>query len=337
MVNNAVYEGGVRIASPATLAETFETLAAHPNALAWIGLYRPESTLLAELAEEFALHELAVEDAVVAHQRPKVERYGDTLFLVLRAARYSDTDERVAFGELHVFGGANFIITVRHSEAPDLSLVRARMEATPALMAGGAEAILYAIVDAVVDEYKPVVDGLANDIDEIETQVFDGDPAVSRRIYELNREVIEFERAVAPLVGILDEFSRGFADGHVDVDLRPILRDIADHVLQDRERVEEFRGLLRDILAVNTSLQAQRQNEEAQRLSAASNTQAEQARRISGWAAILFAPSLVGSIYGMNFAFMPELDQVWGYPAALALMAGSSITLYVIFKRRGWL
>jgi magnesium transporter len=337
VVNNAVYVDGERIATPATLAETFALLATRPTALAWIGLYRPESSLLVELAEEFDLHELAIEDAVVAHQRPKLERYGDTMFMVLRAAHYDDEDERVDFGELHVFAGTNFVITVRHSEGPDLSIVRRHMESTPDAMHGGTEAVLYAIIDAVVDGYKPVVEGLANDIDEIETQVFDGDPKVSRRIYELNREVIEFQRAVVPLNAMLDQFSAGFADGHVDDHLEPVLRDIADHVTQSTEKIDEFRVLLRDILAVNTSLVGQRQNEEAQRLSEASNAQADQTRRISGWAAILFAPSLIGSIYGMNFDFMPELHQTWGYPAALGAMAASSVVLYVVFKRRGWL
>jgi len=337
VVNNAVYLGGTRVASPETLAETFALLAKKPGSLAWIGLYRPESSLLVELAEEFGLHELAVEDAVVAHQRPKLERYGDTMFMVLRAAHYDDDDEQVLFGELHVFAGANFVITVRHSEGPDLSIVRKHMEATPDAMEGGTEAVLYAIVDAVVDGYKPVIEGLANDIDEIETQVFDGDPKVSRRIYELNREVIEFQRAVAPLNAMLVQFSDGFADGHVDDYLEPVLRDIADHVTQATEKIEEFRTLLRDILAVNTSLVGQRQNEEAQRLSEANNDQANQTRRISGWAAILFAPSLIGSIYGMNFDFMPELHQTWGYPAALGAMGASSLILYIVFKRRGWL
>jgi magnesium transporter len=337
VVNNAVYVDGERIATPGTLAETFALLAKQPTALAWIGLYRPETALLVELAEEFTLHELAVEDAVVAHQRPKLERYGDTMFMVLRAANYDDDDERVLFGELHVFAGANFVITVRHSEGPDLSIVRQHMEATPDAMHGGTEAVLYAIIDAVVDGYKPVIEGLANDIDEIETQVFDGDPKVSRRIYELSREVIEFQRAVTPLNAMLDQFEAGFADGHVDDHLQPVLRDIADHVIQATEKIEEFRVLLRDILAVNTSLVGQRQNDEAQRLSEANNTQAEQTRRISGWAAILFAPSLIGSIYGMNFDFMPELHQPWGYPAALGAMAASSVILYIVFKKRGWL
>lgn len=337
VVNNAVYAGTQRIATPDTLAETFALLHREPGSFAWIGLYRPESTLLAELAREFGLHDLAVEDAVIAHQRPKLERYGETLFMVLKAAHYDDADERVQFGELHVFAGANFVITVRHSEGPDLSIVRRQMEATPEAMHGGTEAVLYAIVDAVVDGYKPVVEGLANDIDEIETQVFDGDPRVSRRIYELTREVIQFQRAVLPLGGMLDQFSEGFHDGHVDDELRPVLRDIADHATQATERIDEFRVLLRDILATNTSLVGQRQNEEAQRLSQASNAQADQTRRISGWAAILFAPSLIGSIYGMNFDVMPELHQPWGYPAALGAMLASSVALYVVFKRKGWL
>jgi magnesium transporter len=337
LVNNAVYVDGKRIDSPSSLQGTFQALDTHPGALAWIGLYRPAREMLDQLADEFGLHELAIEDAVVAHQRPKVERYGETLFMVLRAAHYDDAHERVDFGELHIFGGANFVITVRHSESPDLALVRQRMETTPGALDEGAEAVLYAILDAVVDGYKPVVDGIANDIDEIETQVFDGDPKVSRRVYELSREVIEFERAVTPLVGIIDTLSEGFADGYVGDKLQQYLRDVADHVVQAKERIEEFRLLLRDILAVNTSLVGQRQSEEAQRLSAANNTQADQTRKISGWAAILFAPSLIGSIYGMNFKFMPELDQPWGYPFALGLMAASSLVLFIVFKKRGWL
>jgi len=337
VVNNVVYVDGKRVDSPPSLQGTFATLAKHKDALAWIGLYRPAPATLAELAAEFGLHELAVEDAVTAHQRPKIERYGDTLFMVLKAALYDDDEERVDFGELHVFSGSNFVITVRHSEAPDLSLVRKRMEDTPDAMKEGAEAVLYAILDAVVDGYKPVVEGIANDIDEIETQVFDDDPKESLRVYELNREVIEFERAVVPLVGIIDTLSEGFADGYVGDELQQYLRDVADHVVQAKERIEEFRLLLRDILVVHSSLVGQRQNEESARLSAASNRQAEQARKISGWAAILFAPSLIGSIYGMNFKYMPELTWHWGYFGALGLMLALAVGLYIAFKKRGWL
>ena len=337
LINNSVYDKGVRIAQPATLAGTFKTLDKHPHAIAWIGLYRPTGEELSALAEEFDLHELAIEDAVLAHQRPKIERYGETLFTVLKAAQYVDETETVEFGELHIFSGTNFVITVRHSESPDLSIVRKRMEDTPGSMDEGTEAILYAILDAVVDSYRPVVDGVANDIDEIETQVFDGDASVSRRIYELNREVIEFERAVTPLVGIIDTLSSGFADGFVGDKLQQYLRDVADHVVQTKERIEEFRVLLRDILAVNTSLVGQRQSEESRNLSEASNRQAIETRKISGWAAILFTPTLIAGIYGMNFKFMPELSWQFGYPFAIGLMLLSGIILYIIFKRRGWL
>ncbi len=337
IVDNAVYEGGKRVASPDSLQVTFETLAARPKAMAWIGLYRPSEDQLDALATKFGLHHLSIEDAVHAHQRPKVERYGDTLFMVLRAAGYVDEDERVEFGELHVFAGENFLITVRHAETPDLADVRQRMEDAPDALRLGTEAVLYAILDAVVDGYKPVVKGLANDIDEIETQVFDGDPSVSRRIYELTREVIEFERTVSPLVGIIQSLSEGIFDGHVEPELTSYLRDVLDHVVVAKEQIEEFRVLLRDILAVNATLVGERQNEEAARLSQTNLRQAEETRRISGWAAILFAPSLIGSIYGMNFDHMPELQWEFGYPAALLAMVASSVVLYIVFKRRGWL
>jgi magnesium transporter len=337
LVNNAVYEDGVRIESPTTLAGTFATLDAHPNAIAWIGLYRPNAEELSALAAEFNLHELAIEDAVLAHQRPKIDHYGDTLFTVLKAAHYVDETETVEFGELHIFSGANFVITVRHAESPDLAVVRKRMEETPGSMEEGTEAILYAILDAVVDGYKPVVDGVANDIDEIETQVFDGDAQVSRRIYELNREVIEFDRAVTPLIQIIDTLSSGFADGYVGETLQQYLRDVADHVVQTKERIEEFRLLLRDILAVNTSLVGQRQSEESRNLSEASNRQAIETRKISGWAAILFAPTLIAGIYGMNFKVMPELKWMLGYPFALSLMVVASLILYIVFKRKSWI
>jgi magnesium transporter len=337
VINNAVYQDGARIASPASLHETFDVLERNPKALAWIGLYRPDAEELDDLKQEFGLHELAIEDAALGHQRPKLERYGETVFMVLKAAHYDDAKEEVEFGELHLFAGANFIVTVRHSEGPDLSVVRRRMEKSPDALKEGTEAVLYGILDAVVDGYGPVVAGLANDIDEIETQVFDGDPKVSRRIYELNREVIEFERAVSPLTAIIQTLASGFADGYVGEVLEQYLRDVADHVTQVKEHIEEFRVLLRDILAVNTSLVGQRQAEESRALSEASNKQAVESRRIAGWAAILFAPSLVAGIYGMNFHNMPELSWIFGYPMALGIMVVFMLVLYIVFKRRGWL
>lgn len=203
VVEAALYQDGVRVSSPATLADTFRELREAPAYMAWIGLARPTEAELLSLAAEFDLHPLAVEDAMEAHQRPKLERYGDTLFVVLRAARYLDASEEVDFAELHVFVGPDFVITVRHGAAPDLSAVRRRMEETPELLKLGPEAVLYAILDAVVDGYVPVVAGVQNDVDEIETEVFRGDPEVSRRIYELSREMVEFQRATRPLVGML--------------------------------------------------------------------------------------------------------------------------------------
>jgi magnesium transporter len=337
VIDNAVYRDGKRIDSPATLAETVERLRAGRGDLAWIGLYRPAESQLLSLAEEFGLHELAVEDAIVAHQRPKLERYGDILFVVLRAARYLDEAEEVDSGELHIFVGGNFILTVRHSEAPDLAAVRHRMESDPDLLRRGTEAVLYAILDAVVDGYAPVVAGLQNDIDEIESQVFGGDPKVSRRIYELSGEVIEFQRATHPLLGMLRALIAGFDKYGTDEELQRYLRDVADHATTVVERVDGFRQMLQDILTVNATLVNQQQNEEMKSLTEASYAQNEEVKKVSAWAAILFAPTLIGTVYGMNFRHMPELHWAFGYPFAIALMLVTSGTLFAIFKRRGWL
>jgi len=337
MVDSAIYGGGQRVDSPTSLPATYRALESHDATMAWIGLYRPTAAELDSLAREFGLHELAIEDANEAHQRPKLERYGDTLFVVLRAARYLDDVEEVEFGELHLFIGPAFVVTVRHSESPDLAAVRRRLEADPDLLALGTEAVLYAILDAVVDGYAPVVAGLENDIDEIESEVFLGEPHVSRRIYELSREVVEFQRAVHPLSGILAGLSAGFAKYAVEEELQRYLRDVADHVTHITERIEGFRTALREILTVNATLVAQRQNEEMKSLSEASNAQNEEVKKISAWAAILFAPTLVGTVYGMNFDHMPELHWVQGYPLALTLMGLVSVVLYGIFRRRRWI
>lgn len=197
VIDNAIYRDGTRVATPASLDETFERRAEH-GGFAWIGLYRPTDAELDALAEEFGLHQLAVEDTRKGHQRAKLERYGDTLFVVLRPARYLDAEEEVEFGELHVFIGPDFAITIRHAESPNLARVRHRLESSPELLAKGPEAVLYAVLDEVVDEYAPVDLGLENDIDEIEEQLFSGDPVVTRRIYDLASEVMEFQRATRP-------------------------------------------------------------------------------------------------------------------------------------------
>lgn len=337
LVAAGIYSEGRKISAPDSLGEAFETLRATPGAFAWIGLYRPDENEVGAVAQEFGLHALAVEDAVHAHQRPKMERYDDVLFVVLRAADYVDETERLIFGELHVFLGPNFIVTLRHSEAPQLTGVRTRMEENPQLLSLGPHAVLYAIIDAVVDEYQPVVLGLSNDIDEIEEEVFEGDATVSRRIYELSREVIAFERAEQPLLDVVRRLELGSDKYGVAPELQRGLRDVADHLVHVDEKVAAFRQLLRDILTVNGTLVAQRQNDEIARMTETSLQQGEVVKRISAWAAILFGPTVITGIYGMNFDIMPELHWTFGYPFALGLVVLSAVTLFVLFKRKTWL
>jgi len=338
LVDAGIYRRGRREHTPRSLAEAGRALAERPDgAMVWAGLYQPSAAELEAAAAEFGLHRLAVEDAIVAHQRPKIERYDDTAFVVLRPARYLDAAEQVELGELHLFVGPDFVLTVRHGLAPDLAAVRRRMEAEPELLGHGTSAVLYAVLDAVVDGYGPVVDGVQHDIDEIETQVFGGDPKVSRRTYQLSREVIELQRATAPLLGMLEEVARGLTEEGADQELHRHVRDVADHATTIAERVGGFRQMISDILTVNATLVTREQNEEMKNLTEASYAQSEQTKKISSWAAILFAPTLVGTVYGMNFDAMPELHWSFGYPMALALMAVVCLALYLVFKRKDWL
>jgi magnesium transporter len=305
--------------------------------MGWIGLYRPDPLEMESVAEEFGIHRLAVDDTISAHQRPKLERYGEVLFTVLRSARYRDDVERVEFGELHVFTGKDFVVTVRHAESPDLGLVRKRLETSPELLKLGPEAVLYAILDQVVDEYQPVIDGLQGDIDEIEDQVFGADPEVSRRIYQLLREVVGFIRATQSLPGMIADLRSGFEKYGVELELQRYLRDVADHIERVVDQAAGFKVLLINLIGVNATMVGQRQNEETRRLSELSLRQNEEVKRISSWAAILFAPTLVGTVYGMNFTHMPELHWRVGYPFAVLLMLLVGGVLYAAFKRRGWL
>jgi magnesium transporter len=265
LIDNAVYVDGHRTGVPVSLTDTYETMRENAG-MAWIGLYRPSPEEVHSIAEEFSLHPLAVEDALSGHQRAKLERYGETLFVVLRPARYLDATEVVEFGELHIFVGKDFVVTIRHAESPSLATVRRRLEATPELLAMGPEAVLYAILDEVVDEYGPVIAGLENDIDEIEDQIFAGDEAVSRRIYELSREVINFQRATRPLVGMVEALHRGSDKYAVDIELQRSLRDVLDHTLRIVERADSFRAILENALSLNATLVAQRQNDEVRRM-----------------------------------------------------------------------
>ena len=326
IVDRAIYRDGVRAAEPRDLT-AMRQVCRDGGGIAWIGLYQPTSEEFDDIADVFDLHALAVEDAIGAHQRPKLERYGEILFCVLRPARYIEESESVEFGEIHVFAGPNFVITVRHSQATELAHVRKGLEARPDLLKGGPFVILHAIMDRVVDDYAPVVAGLQNDIDEIEDDVFDGSPSASRRIYELSREVIEFQRATKPLGPMLE---RLLGDPKVNEEEAKYLRDVHDHALRVQEQVTSFRQLLQNILSVNLTL-------ETKALTEVSNAQNEEVKKISAWAAILFAPSIVGTIYGMNFDNMPELNWQYGYVFALGLMLTAGVALYAMFKRLKWI
>jgi magnesium transporter len=326
IVDSAVYKDGKRIAEPASFAE-LAGAARKGDGVAWLGLHEATEDELTSIAREFDLHELAVEDAVHAHQRPKLEWYGEVMFLVLLPARYVDETETVEFGEIHVFVGPNFVVTIRHGEASELGRLRHSLESRPDLLSRGPMAIVHAVVDRVVDDYVPVVEGVENDVDEIESEVFGGARNVSRRTYELIREVIEFRRAIHPLADILVNLMRNRDLGDEE---KRYLRDVHDHTLRIQEQVDSFHELLRSILSVNLTL-------ETKALSEAGNKQNEEVKKISAWAAILFAPTIVGTVYGMNFDHMPELHWRYGYAMALGMMLTVSVGLYLLFRRRGWI
>jgi magnesium transporter len=324
IVDRAIYRDGRRLAEPLELSGMGE--ACGVDDVAWVALYRPTRQELADVVREFDLPQRPVEDAVRAHQRPKLERYGETVFCVLRAARYLDDAETVEFSELQVFAGPRFVVTVRHGDAPDLPALRRSLEWRPDLLRGGPIAILHAIIERVVDDYRPVLAGVENDIDEIEEAVFGGNAEVSRRVYELSREVIAFQRATRPLAPMLERLMADRADD----DERMHLGDVHDHALRVVEQADALRQLLQNILNVNRTLETKALNE-------TSNAQNEEVKMISAWAAILFAPTLVGSVYGMNFDAIPELHWRFGYAFAILLMLAVAATLYALFKRRGWI
>lgn len=334
IIENAIYVDGHRAYAPLTLQETMETMEAS-GGLAWIGLYRPDERELNEVADELYLHELSVEDALTGSQRPKIERFDDSHYIVLLPARYIDDQEIIEFGELSIFVGKNYVVTVRHAEEFDVSDVRQQLESEPEELAKGPDAIVHALIDRVVDDYFPVVDGLENDVQEIEDQLFSGETNVSRRIYELSREVIQFQNALTPIPPVLSRL--GFElredqdhDSADSIELQRQLRDVNDHALQLLERIRGLRSALENALALASTLVSAQLAEQGVK-------QNEQMKKISSWAAIIFAPQLIGSIYGMNFRNMPELAFPFGYPMAIGMMVLVGFGLYLTFKRNNWL
>jgi magnesium transporter len=324
LVDCGIYRDGARRDDGHLSIEEAATRArADDGGFVWIGLHEPEPGELEELARLFGLHELAVEDAHRAHQRPKIEDYDDGFFIVLRTGHYHHAAEEVHFGEIHVFTGPGYVISVRHGPGSELSTARARLEARPDLLRLGPAAAVWAVVDKVVDDYVPVVEGIDDDIEEVERDVFDDDnPAPTQRIYRLKREVIEFHRAVWPLLTPLDALQRG-AYGGIPEELRRFFRDVQDHARRIDEQVNTERELLTSVLEANLAL--------------VSVTQNEVVKRISAIAAIVAVPTFIASVYGMNFTHMPELDSRAGYPLALGAMALCVLALSIFFRRIRWL
>jgi magnesium transporter len=321
IVDCALYLDGHRSSDELDM-ETVRDEACRRGGFVWIGLHEPDMEEFSRIADTFDLHHLAVEDAVKAYQRPKLERYDDTLFVVFKPARYVDEDEVVEVDQIMVFLSEHFVVSVRHGASTALTEVRRRLDESPELLQWGPGSVLYAIADKVVDDYGTVTDGLAHDIDQIEAEVFSGPQAAhSERIFKLKREVLDFRRAVDPLEGPLAALSEGMKP--VDDTAGPYFRDVHDHVLRVTEHVATLDALLDSALAANVAQVGMRQNEDM--------------RKISAWVAIIAMPTMIAGIYGMNFDHMPELGWQYGYPLALAAMVVSCFALYRNFKRRDWL
>lgn len=327
IADRAIYRDGRRTAEPLSPGQA-------GGVWAWVGLDRPTEREFTAVADEFGLHEVAVEHALQLHQRPRCERHGDSLFCVLRTARYVDDSETVEFGEVHVFMGADFVVTVRHDATPDLAAVRRSLESRPDLLRRGPVAVLHAVMDRVMDDYAPVVAGVENDIDEIEDEVFNGSAGAPRRVYRLSRAVIAFQRATKPLPSM---FARLIDESQFGEDERQFLRDVRDRSLRLVEHADAFRQLLQNILSVNLTLETKNLAEMSNALTEMSNDQNEVVKKISAWAAILFTPTAIGTIYGMNFPNIPELTWDLGYPFALGLMVLVGIALYALFKKQNWI
>ncbi len=325
IVDSAVYRQGERVPVECS-SHDFETLrkvAAREDGFVWVGLHEPSASELGHVAEAFDLHPLAVEDAVKAHQRPKLERYDDALFLVLKTLWYVDEDDAVETGEINMFVGHDFVVSVRHGTGSQLQAARSALEERTSVLTHGPSAVVYAVCDTVVDAYVAVVDELEVDVDEVEASVFSPDRTDdSVRIYTLKREIAEVRRAVLPLREPMRRFSSGQLEG-IDPDSAPFFRDVADHLAQAAEVVDTLDSLLSTAFEAHLARISVQQNDDM--------------RKISAGVGLVAAPTLVAGVYGMNFDTMPELHWALGYPFAVLLMVALCWGLWIFFKRSGWL
>jgi magnesium transporter len=325
IVDSAVYRDGMRIVDdlPPSELGRLRKLACEPGDFVWVGMHEPSEDELATVEEEFGLHPLAVEDAFNAHQRPKLERYEDTLFLTLKSLWYVDADDAVETGEINMFVGTDFIITVRHGSGSELHTARRDLEARTTVLTHGPSAVVYAVCDRVVDSYLSVVASLEEDVDEVETSVFSTERTNdSARIYTLKREIAETRRAVLPLREPMRRFAAGAVPGIAE-ESAPFFRDVSDHLTKVAETVDGLDALLSTAFDAHLAQISVKQNEDM--------------RKISAGVGLVAAPTLIAGVYGMNFTHMPELSWLLGYPFALALMLLTSSALWVFFKRSGWL
>ena len=322
VVNCVAYAEGLRDKSVG-IEEISEVLK-QPDRFVWVGLHEPSEELLRQVQEEFGLHDLAIEDAHSAHQRPKIEMYGDSLFIVLRTAQVQGEGRGIEFGETHFFMGARYLVSIRHGSSLSYTEVRARCEAKPALLRNGPAFALYALMDSIVDQYFLIVDALEQQLQALEEKIFS--ESFSREttadIYNLKRELLEVKRSVSPLIDICNRLMR-FDLELIPEGTRPYFRDVYDHAVRINEMVDILRELLTTALEANFSLISISQNEVT--------------KRFAGWAAIIAVPTMIAGIYGMNFQKMPELSWQYGYPVVLTLTIGSCLALYAHFKRSGWL
>jgi magnesium transporter len=321
VINCAAYCEGKRVAN--VEVNNVRNELQHKDRFVWIGLHEPSTEMLRKIQQEFALHDLAIEDAHRAHQRPKIEAYHDTLFIVLRTAQINHR-QQIEFGETHFFLGANFIVTVRHGSSLAYTDVRLRCETTPHLLKKGPGFALYAVMDAIVDQYFPVVDALEQRLAALEEMIFEekSKRQTTAQIYQLKRQLLDVKHVVSPLIDICNKLMR-FDLNVIDAETRPYFRDVYDHAVRINEMVDSARELLSTALEANFSLISISQNEVS--------------KRFAGWAAILGVPTMVAGIYGMNFKFMPELNAPMAYPIVMSLTFGSCIVLYMFLKRAGWL
>jgi magnesium transporter len=322
LIDCAHYKDGCRQNDDPLAIEEAAHRSVNEDGFVWLGLHDPAPEDLEEVGRRFDLPPLAVEDAMQAHQRPKIEDYDSGYFLVLHTARYIDETEEVEFGEVHVFTGPGYVVVVRHGAASELHSARERLEQKPELLALGPTAAVWAIMDKVVDDYAPVIEGLENDVEEVEDAVFQEGGDQTRRVYLLRRELALFYRAVHPLLTALDALESR-TRGNVPKLLRNELRDVEDHVQRVAEEIATQRDVLANIFQANLAVIGLQQNDVV--------------RKISGWAAIIAVPTYMASIWGMNFKHMPELGWTFGYPLALALMLLTGLVLYRALRRAGWL